>query len=335
MTNPEWHAYTALRRDHAAKVGLTWEMSNKAKMKNHRNDVMAQNMGPRAWAKYWATEILSRAFFRALHLAEKRKKTVQAIFALRHDLKTGTLHRSNYDDHYTEEAERATWEQYRWTFREGLPETHEVIFRAQFALAEILQIIANDPSVKNVVNFGSAYGWLEHEIAKKASNVRVWGVDRRRLTKDLNSSTFSEPNLKFVEEWDILDFILQNTDTIKDSIFCHINIGVYFLPKFLSAIYNDLYKGGAKYIFVLEPSGVSRQTNRFYRYSLTRQDPVVFRSIMLLNNYPKLLSDAGFDLLKSVVKKPPHPDPDFRSVCFMAKRRTTESGPGNPGKMSG
>jgi hypothetical protein len=134
-----------------------------------------------------------------------------------------------------------------------------------------------------------------------------------------NNEEFGKPNCKFVAA-DIRDFIAHNKNEIKDCVLCHINIGVYFLPSFIRKIYAALHDAGARYIVAFEPSGISRETNDYYRYSLTPQNSVVFRGPMLINNYPNLMADSGFELLSAKILQPPHPQPDFRSACFVSRR---------------
>ena len=72
---------------------------------------------------------------------------------------------------------------------------------------------------------------------------------------------------------------------------------------------------------LFEPSGVSRQTGDYFRYSMKVKESLVFRGPMLLHNYPNLLKEAGYEVIDGGVYAPPHAHKDFRSVGFTARRR--------------
>ncbi len=262
--------------------------------------------------RYFAYEYASRLFFRALHMAEYRKAEVQAIDNLRRDLAAGALHRTGYVDHYDEAAERATWHKYKAEAGGGEP-----AFRAAALRRLVAAELAADPTIRNVVNWGAAYGVMESEIAKAFPGVTVWGLDRRDVTRDLNRAEFSAPNLRFEAVPDIFGW----TAGLDRALFCHANIGTYFLPAFLAKLYRHVAAAGATVVVLLEPSGRSRQTHRYFDYSTEPRATVVFRGArMLLNNYPALLAKAGFKTASMNILRPPHPDPDFRSIAISAKK---------------
>lgn len=221
-------------------------------------------------------------------------------------------------DHYTEEHELDTWNKYKQQFANSTPEANEVVFRAFHVRDKILKLIRSDSKIKNVVNFGCSYGWLEHQLALSAPNVHIWGIDRSVQAMELNRCEFGLPNCSFVAT-DIFDFILNTTSAINNAVFCHINIGVYFLPEFIKKLYDAVYSAGGIYLLNFEPSGFSRQIHDYYHYSLRPKDPVVFRGVMLLNNYPNLMQASGFEVISGELVTPPHPHPDFRSVTFIAR----------------
>ena len=186
---------------------------------------------------------------------------------------------------------------------------------------ELLRIIQDDARVGNVVNFGSAHGWLEHEVASKVPRLRVWGLDRSKRTMNLNRREFRSGNCSF-GAGDIHEFIEGNHSALEKSIFCHVNVGVYFLPEFMKQSYHAVFRAGALYVVLFEPSGLSRQTGDFYRYSMEVRDSVVFRGPMILHNYPNLLRKSGYEVIKASLHAPPHPHKDFRSVEFTARRKS-------------
>lgn len=270
--------------------------------------------------KYQLRLLLSKFSFRLHRLAMERQEILETIKHLHDDIKYGRLTRTGYVDHYSEQRELEVLERYRKEFTTCSANDSEVVFRAQHVRDIVLSLIREDTALKNVVNFGCSYGWLEHQISNKASSTAVWGIDRSESAMQSNRKEFGSANCNFIAS-DIFNFIAGQKHALIDSVFCHINIGVYFLPTFIKQLYNAIYAAGGRYIVAFEPSGLSRETNDYYRYSLEASDSVVFRGPMLLNNYPNILRESGFELVSAKIMQPPHPQPDFRSICLVSRRR--------------
>jgi len=270
--------------------------------------------------RFKSRAILSKLAYRLYMLAMERKETVELIANLRKDLRSGNVVRAGYVDHYTEERRDETWRKYKDEFAQKNMASSEVVFRALHVRDVLLGLIGNDPRVENVVNFGCSYGWLENEVASRYAQVGVWGVDRRGLAMSLNRREFRLSNCNFVAS-DILEFINGNQNALNAGILCHVNIGTYFLPTFMKKLYEAAFAGGALYVVLFEPSGVSRQTGDYYRYSREVNESVVFRGPMLLHNYANLLEEAGYEVIDGVLYAPPHPHRDFRSVRFTGRRK--------------
>lgn len=268
---------------------------------------------------YFSKLLISKFLYRILSSVLDYKETLAAISHLKSDLLAGNIERSGYRDHYSEPQELAVWHKYRNAFLKNRSSNSEVVFRASFVRDEVLRLIREDVDIKNCVDFGCSYGWLESEIVREAPRIRVWGLDRSPRAIELNKQEFNFPNLDFVAA-DVFDFITDHPHALRSSVFCHVNIGVYFLPAFLLKLYALVRDAGARYIVCFEPSGLSRQLHSYYRYSLSPQESVVFRGPMLIHNYPYLLKSCGFDLIRAELVTPPHPHRDFRSVCFTAGR---------------
>lgn len=279
-----------------------------------------QNSGMGFRIKYLLWLIVEKISFRIYRLAKEREAILSSINNLQKDIKNDRLDRSGYIDHYSEQIEVGVLNRYKNEFLSHTPRESEVVFRAEHVRNAVLSLAGQDPELKNFVNFGCSYGWLEHQISSRLPNLNVFGVDRSNLAMQMNRDEFGSPNCNFVAS-DIFEFISDRKDAISDSVFCHINVGVYFLPKFIMKLYSALHDAGTRYIVAFEPSGLSRQTHHYYQYSFARQDPVVFRGPMLINNYPNLMMETGFDLIDANILRPPHPQSDFRSICLVSRRR--------------
>ena len=263
--------------------------------------------------------LLSKAAYRLYSLGFERQETIEAIANLQRDLAANSAIRTGYVDHYTESQELATWRKYKGEFLRRSKEGSEVVFRAVAVRDELLKLIENDRRIQNVVNFGCAYGWLEGEVASRCAEVKVWGIDRSESAMSLNRNEFGFANCSFVAG-EILEFMKGNSAAVRNGILCHVNIGVYFLPSFLTELYRAACAGGCLYVVVFEPSGVSEQSGEYYRYSFGVEESVVFRGPMLLHNYPNLLERAGYEVIGARLYAPPHAHKDFRSVMFIGRR---------------
>ena len=276
--------------------------------------------------RYLARQIVAKLAYRVHLHAKEREENLLAVGRLKNDLANHRTARYGHVDHYTEDRELAVWERYRGLFQSNTPQQSAVVFRGQYVRGLLNAVLDADPSIKNVVNFGCSYGWLEHKIAAQYPGVRVWGIDRSPRAMRRNAEELSLANCMFLAS-DIFDFTTSHPEALESAVFCHINVGVYFLPAFLTKLYCSVRDAGASYVVLLEPSGISRQTHSYYRYSFEPQDSVVFRGVMLLNNYPALLRDCDFEITRAELLRPPHPHWDFRSVAFVAKRARSVGSP--------
>jgi SAM-dependent methyltransferase len=255
---------------------------------------------------YRARTWVSKIAYRIHALGVERGDLHRNIRNLQDDLKTGRLHRTGYVDHYSGEEELKVWRRYQASYAAG--EQSEVQYRASYVRDRLREL-----PIKSMVNFGCSYGWLEGQMSE---TIGAYGVDRSEEAMRLNRAEF--PNAYFCAK-DIFDFLAQR----QVDALCHINIGVYFLPTFIAKLYAAAQAAGVRYIVAWEPSGISRQTNRYFGYSEEPRESVVFRGPMILNNYPNLMKQAGYSIVHAKALKPPHPEPDFRSVCFIASRPET------------
>lgn len=270
--------------------------------------------------RYFIRRIFASIALRLLQLAEEKREVAFIAANLKRDLREGVSVRSGYVDHYDEQSELDVWMRYQAVYSAESSTSSEVVYRAEYMRDVIIGLITKNPNIKSVINIGCSYGWLENEIARRFPAVRVYGIDRCERAMELNRKELPIDNLEFISG-DFDSITKQRPETLDHAIVCHVNFGCYFLPKGLADIYQKSFDGGATNIVVFEPSGISRHMHKYYHYTLDQQDPWVFRGPMLLNNYPALLNESGFNIVYSQKLKPPHPHPDFRSVCFVAERR--------------
>src|SRR4051812_29761033 len=117
---------------------------------------------------------LSRLLAWCLREARRRELDATAINRLRSAEALG-LDAPQYDsDLYDETYDAQIWQSYRDSIAAG-PAKSEVAFRAH----KVRDVILAANATGAYLNFGSGYGWLEHQIASK-SDLKVIGFDRRQ-----------------------------------------------------------------------------------------------------------------------------------------------------------
>jgi hypothetical protein len=242
---------------------------------------------------------------------EQRSEAVKRQLQLRDDIAAGRLNRT-IGDHYAGDLEKNKWLVYEEKFLLGAAE-NEVVFRNGRIRDEVAALRPT-----RFLNFGCLYGWLEDELGK--SGIEAHGVDRSPETKMLNEKKFR--NAKFYAAPDIFEFLEQRHDLTSGAMFAHINTGVYFLPKFLTKLYQTAYRGGIESILVWEPWGRSRIDLDYQQVDPdTDIPPKVYRGVMILHNYARLLQLAGYkNIVRREIVRPPHPHPDYRSVFLVATK---------------
>ena len=269
---------------------------------------------------YAFSRLMSFIAYRIFLFAKIKEDALYAEKHLVKDLTEGSLQRSGYFDHYTENQELSVWHRYRDTYRTETVQTNEIVFRADYVKKLLCKIFDDNPNLSGWINIGCSYGWLENQIATTYPNLKVIGIDRSLTAMNLNKSEFNQvQNLEFIAD-DFNQVFQDRSEIFKNVVVTHINFGVYFLPTLLQNLYKNAHNHGCEKIVIFEPSGISRKTHKHYHYSEQNQKPAVFRGQMLLNNYPGLLKESGFNLEFADKVKPPHPHPDFYSVCFVGSR---------------
>jgi hypothetical protein len=181
----------------------------------------------------------------------------------------------------------------------------------------ISDLIATDPTVKNVLNFAVSYAHIDNLLATRHPDVAFTGVDRSLFIKVCNEQSFKLPNLAFVAG-DIFDMLASKA--WDNSIAIHSRV-LIFLPKtFVERYYEALATAGIKYVVGIEQCGISWHTGKPYRFSLDDQPSVAFRNQMFLHNYPALLKHAGFKLKEARIIDTAARDPNLKLIFFIGER---------------
>ena len=242
---------------------------------------------------------------------EQRNEALRSHIQLQEDLAADSLHRTVTDHYLGGAGEKDKWFSYKQKFASR--HADEVVFRNRTIRDKVIAL-----RPRRFLNFGCLYGWLENELGR--AGIEAHGVDRSDETRKLNEQEFVAAKYHAA---DIFAFLEQARDLTPGAMLAHINTGVYFLPRFLTRLYDTAFHADVEAILVWEPWGRSRVNGE---YQTVNADidlaPMVYRGPMLLHNYARLLKLAGYsNLVHSEIVRPPHPHPDYRSVFLIASRQ--------------
>lgn len=193
-------------------------------------------------------------------------------------------------------------------------ETPGLLAEADTVLSNLLQ----GGSVRQVVNFGVSYAYLDSLLAKKFPDVRFLGVDRSRAVCEFNSDDFKLSNLSFLA-CDINDWIARQSD-LSSAVFFHMRTGILLSQNFLDHLYGKLTEKSVLAICGFEPVGVSRDTNTFISQSYEERPSVIFRDELYIHNYAGLCAKHGYKMRYLKYIKTAHIDRDVRMLSFVAQR---------------
>jgi hypothetical protein len=223
--------------------------------------------------------------------------------------------RFGYDD---ESAELDAVLYYRSQIRSphfaDLPSESHALYQAVFE--EYDRIVASDPSVTNMLDFGVSYAHVDSVLARKYPNTMFLGCDRSEPTMMINRLDFgSIKNLSFFAG-DIFDCIERQE---RIDVFFHMRTACLLPAEFVEKLYTAARSKGAKYVLLAEQVGLSWETGKAYNFSDDLQPSVALRWKMMIHNYPYLLKQAGFTIGNHRLLATNHNDPNLRILLMVAK----------------
>ena len=243
---------------------------------------------------------------------EQRHEALKSYYQLEADIAEDRLDRTVQDVYLGGTGEKKKWLVYKEHFAKG--DRTEQYFRNRVIRDKVLAL-----RPARFLNFGCLYGWLENELAN--AGIESHGIDRSEHTKKLNEEAF--PAGRY-HAGDIFEFLESNPELTRGAMLATINTGVYFLPKFLTRLYDTAYRAGVDTILAWEPWGRSRIDGQYHTIDPDKDlPPKVFRGPMLMHNYARLMKLSGYvNLVHNEIVRPPHLHPDFRSVFVIASRQS-------------
>ena len=179
------------------------------------------------------------------------------------------------------------------------------LFKVRFEQAynDNLKIIStNNGKIDNLLTIGCSYAKYESLIAQNSENINVKCFDRSVHTSIMNRDHFTSKNINFFHG-DVFKFISEESN--HKTIFNHIWTAAYLPKEFIERIYCELMKNKAKYIYLIEPVGVSLETGEMYCFSNNDTKSVSLRGNIYIHNYPGIIKKYGYRVINSELLKIP------------------------------
>ena len=184
------------------------------------------------------------------------------------------------------------WEKYLFDFEHLSYRQDNTTFLNKTYIETIGQMLARDPAITTVFNFGAFCGKPDFDLARLHPGLTVIGFDRDKQAIAESARRFVAPNLKFLAG-DLADALSEVPEGGR-SVMVHIRTCTTLFPEGVRRVYAAAAKAGIDYILGIETTGFSFQTVSWPDFSDPAQEPVVPLGVMVDHNYPTLLKEAGY-----------------------------------------
>lgn len=258
----------------------------------------------------------------SLRILNKLNRATHSEYAYRINKKKATGNISNpidFDSGYGYEnanEERRVGLMYKAEIISGNHTNRESPALYDYAIS-VLNDLVGKYGVRQVVNFGVSYAYVDSILAKKHTDVKCVGIDRSKAIKQLNEEEFRFENLSFIAG-DVMDWIKAQKD-LNDTLFYSMRTCVLLPQDFIEKLYRKLAERNCYLIVGFEPFGLSRKTNSFYEQAECKKESILFRDTMYLHNYLGILNSNGYEMKRLEYIKTAHIDKDYRILSFMAQ----------------
>jgi hypothetical protein len=190
----------------------------------------------------------------------------------------------------------------------------------------LVNVVRDDPAIREVINFGVMCGQAEYEAAGMFPDVRFVGVDRQRETARLNDQAYRLPNLRF-DAAEIEDTLQSMDGTLPRALF-HGRTATLCYPQKMRDLYKLCAAKGVKYILLFENCSISHRDHTFHSPERMPAEAIIYKNDQFVHDYRGMLLSAGYEIIKSeVMFSPlvsPFSDMDLCSThSYMVAKLTT------------
>lgn len=206
--------------------------------------------------------------------------------------------KTHYDETiYTESAIWAHWAPY---YADMVLHPEHLMFgwlsRAYESYLE--GVLAADPSVDCIVDFGVMCAKPHHSFAMRHPNLPIFGVDRQRETAKQNAQAFGDAsNLSFHAK-EIEKFLSDDLPKCENGVLFHARTATLCYPEKLRNLYLQARQKGIRHVILFENVSISRSAGEFLNFDDFPEVSITFKNHQFIHNYKKLLDEAGFNVIK-------------------------------------
>jgi hypothetical protein len=207
--------------------------------------------------------------------------------------------RYRYDEmSYREEIIREHWEPYfawmnthpKHLFFGWLKEFYRDLFVA----------VADATNAAEFYDFGVMCGQPDYEAAKLRRRVRFVGVDRQKTTARLNTNAYRTTNIEF-RAAEIEDVLSELPNDGTPRVLFHGRAATLCYPEKIRQLYRLCARKRVRAIALFENYSPSHALYRFLKFDEFPADSIIYKNDQFIHNYPKLLAEAGYEIVKQQV----------------------------------
>lgn len=187
------------------------------------------------------------------------------------------------------------WLQYEDEMKPSFSRYHNSSMYINTALRDsIIDCIHRDPGIGLIVNYGSAYGLLEYELAEAFPDRLVVGYDYSSVATELNANRFVRSNLVYISgnfEDEIAPYSEDGT-----ALMSHVRTATLMSPRELLALYSTANSRGVRYIVGVESVMFGVLSWEYPNYGESDMKSSLLANQMLNHDYTWYLGECGYDI---------------------------------------
>ena len=161
-------------------------------------------------------------------------------------------------------------------------------------------LIASDSTIGYIANIGTRYAIADHALASANDGIHFIGVDFDSQLESANQE-FSLPNLEFRQGY-ALEMIEQGA--LAADVFLFSSTAALISPAELISYFVAIRHSG-KYVVVNEPVMATLSGRVVAPHMADAYEPPSALDATMVHNYPKLLEDAGYEILHYTLRISP------------------------------
>lgn len=201
------------------------------------------------------------------------------------------------------ERVRALWHAHREDCVEGRTRASVCAWTNAVMFGRVEDLLAADPDLRHVVNFGTLCGIREAALAARHAEVSWAGFDISEVATALNREHFRGSNLVFSSDLDGLLGDLAGKP--GKSLLAHCRTTDVMLPEAVKTLYRRCHGHGIDAILAAEYFSVCVPTLDYPDFDADPVDTVHWDGVLMIHNYDRILPEAGYRVVSSEYRPVP------------------------------